>query len=126
MALIVGGVFVLVIWAYVLFLRERMEVWFAGTRYEWWHKQVEDRLWERSRTILVARGYQLAGWVLGLQTFLAANGIDTTPFTDELTNLVPDQYRKFLPLAFSLWLILTGMAMTKLRNMTDGPVGSSM
>ncbi len=119
MALIVAGLVVFIFWLYVTFLREWLDAHLQGTRYAFWHEQIEDKLWEKSRTILYGRLYQLGGLVLAIQTGLAAAGVDTTPFTDEAAKLVPEKWRG---LAMAAFFILTGWGINKLREWTSRPL----
>lgn len=120
MTLIIAGVFIFLVWFYVLFARDFLiKRW--PDRFGKWHT-FEDTLWSGSKTIIVARAYQLAGWLLGLQTMLAAAGVDTTPFTDQLAQFIPEKYR---PLAVSGGMILTGLAFVWLRNRTTQPVADA-
>ena len=119
MLLIVIGVGVLVIWWYILFGREWLVKKFPGGRVQYWHENIEDKLWDSSRTMLVARGYQLAGWLIGLQALATAAGIDTMPFITSAAEFIPEKYRS---LALSGFFIITGLAFAKLRKMTSKPL----
>jgi len=111
MTLIIAGFVILILWVYILFIRPILIVKYPDFgRFASW----EQTLFQRSRSVLVGRMYQIGGWLLGLQTLLAASGVDTTPFTNELAKLIPDQYR---PLAISLFMIITGIVVVKLRKM---------
>jgi len=116
MSLIVIGVLILLIWLYVMLLRPILVVRYPqfGAFAEW-----EQTLYKRSRTVLVARSYQIAGWIVGVQALLAQAGVDTTPFTSQLTDMVPEKYRA---LVVSGGLIITGIIFVKLRKMTANPV----
>lgn len=120
MTLIIAGVFIFLVWFYVLFARDFLiKRW--PDQWGWWHT-FEDKLWSGSKTIIVARAYQLGGWLLALQTMLASAGIDTTPFTNQLAEFIPERYR---PLALSGGMILTGLAFVWLRKRTSQTVEAS-
>lgn len=118
MILIAAGLFILILWFYILFVREYLVAHWPQT-WKWWHEEVEDRFWEKSRSILVGRAYQVGGWLLGIQTLVAAAGVDTTPFTQELANFFPEKYR---PLILAGWMIITGIAVVWLRRQSTTSV----
>jgi len=108
------GIAVLVLWIYILFVREWLvDRW--PDQFKWWHEQVEDKLWDRSRTILTARLYWVGSIVIALHEFFAQYGMDWTPITQEISKLIPEQYRG---LALALMLGLTGIAFEWLRRVT--------
>ncbi len=117
MLLIVLGVIILVIWIYVIFVRNWLESKFPD-EYGWLNK-TERMLWDKSRTILVARFYWLAGLLVGLQQLAASAGVDVTPFVTQLSEYIPEGYRG---LAISLSMIVTGVGFEYLRKLTTNPV----
>ena len=70
------------------------------------------------KTKIAARLVGLGGIIVGLQTFLQASGVDITPFTTELSNMIPEKYRGLL-VAGSM--IGVGLLFTWLRRVTDNP-----
>lgn len=117
MLLIIIGAGILVAWVYILFLREYLDEHLQGTPYAWWHEEIEDVLWSKSRTILISRGYQVIGWLIELQVLAAAAGVDVNPVVNEVAKLIPEQYRAA---AIGLFFIITGLAFAKLRKMSPG------
>jgi hypothetical protein len=105
-------------WIYILFVRELLvEMWPA--KFARWHA-VEDKLWDRSRTLLIARLYIAGSIIIAVHDALAAQGaIDWTPLITQITSVVPEPYR---PIALAVWLALTGVAMEWLRRTTTGTV----
>jgi hypothetical protein len=118
MLLIIIAVSVLVVWAYVLFLRPFLIAKYPTTFGKF--AAVEGALWDQSRSILIARGYSLAGILVGLQGLASAAGVDVTPFITELGKAIPEGYRT---LAISGFLILTGIGFEWLRRVTTKPLG---
>jgi len=113
MFLIIIGVIIFVVWAYILFIRGWMlSVW--PEQVGWWHT-IEDNLWAKSRTILGARLYWVGGIIIGLHDLAGAAGIDVTPITTQLASYIPEQYRG---LALSLGVALTGVMFEYLRRRT--------
>jgi hypothetical protein len=113
MFLIVIGVVIFVVWAYVLFGRSWMlEKWPDQVGY--WHT-IEDNLWAKSRTILSARLYWVGGVIIALHDLAGAAGIDVTPITSQISNLIPEQYRG---LAIALASIVTGLLFEYMRRTT--------
>jgi hypothetical protein len=76
---------------------------------------IEAKLWARSRTILSARLYWIAGALIGLHDFVApmllSSGLDWQSF-------VPPEYQRFYPLV----LIGTGLLFEWLRRLTSAPL----
>lgn len=114
--LILAGIGILVVWAYILFVREWLVARWPA-QFAKWHA-VEDALWSSSRTILIARGYWLLGLLVGLHDLLAAEGFDWTPIVTQVGDFIPPGYRA--P-ALSLFLILTGAIFEWLRHVTAAP-----
>ncbi len=113
------AVVIVLAWIYILWGRE----WLVArwpTQFKWWHEQVEDKLWEKSRTVLVGRLYWLGGLVLLAHDLAAEAGLDVTPVLTQLGDFIPEKYR---PVALALFLYLTGLAIVKLRKMTSKPLG---
>jgi len=77
--------------------------------------RVEDWLVDRSRTLIVARLYWIGGIIIAIHDTLASYGMDWTPLVNEVTNLVPEQYRA---LALAGFLAATGVAFEWLRRVT--------
>jgi hypothetical protein len=100
-------------WAYIFFGRP-----FLRDRYPklWSYiDPVEAWLVDRSRTLIVARLYWIGGIVIAIHDTLASYGMDWTPLVNEITNLIPADYR---PLALAGFLALTGVAFDWLRHVT--------
>lgn len=117
MFLIILGVIIFIVWAYILFIRgwiltkwpDQVGPWLA----------IEDNLWAKSRTILGARLYWVGGVIVGLHDLAGAAGIDVTPITSQLSEFIPPAYRG---LALSLGLAMTGVLFEYLRRRTTVPV----
>ncbi len=114
MFLIICGIVIVVVWSYILFVREWLVAKWPDT-FKWWHEQVEDRLWARSRAILVARLYWVGGIVIGIHELVAASGYDVTPLLHEIAKFIPEKYQ---PLALAAFLGVTGIAFEWLRRKT--------
>jgi len=125
MILMVVIALILLLWFYILFAREWLDSHLQGTAYANWHEQVEDKLWEKSRTILVGRAYQIGGVIVALNAVAVQAGFDVTPILTEIANLVPsEKYRGLiLALIVAAWSMLTGYAIVWLRKGTTTPVG---
>jgi hypothetical protein len=120
MFLIVVGVVIFLVWFYVLFLREwLLAIW--PERLTRWH-EIENALWLNSRQIIVSRLYWVGGAVVGIHEWAAAAGFDFTPITQQITDLIPETYQKFVPVAVSLLLIITGWVFERLRKSTTEPL----
>ena len=92
-------------WAYIFFGRPLLMNRF---RTLWGYiDPVEDWLVDRSRTLIVARLYWIGGIVIAIHDTLASYGMDWTPLVNEVTNLIPEQYRA---LALAGFLAATGAA----------------
>ncbi len=118
MFLIFLAAVIVVVWAYVLWIREWLvHKW--PEEFSWWHS-IEDWLWAKSRTILVARGYWIGGILIYIHDQLASYGFNVTPILDEISKFIPATYR---PLALAVFLALTGLAFEWLRRNTDSAVG---
>lgn len=80
-----------------------------------WIEPIEARLWRKSRTILVARLYEIAGILLAIHDLLmpvvAQLGFDWTA-------LVPYPYS----IVVSIGLYITGWLFERLRQVTTAPV----
>ena len=111
---------VILIWVYILFVREWLAHESPWASYFQWLHALEDTLWDRSRTILVGRAYWLGGIVIALQSLITEAGIDTTPLLTEVGKLIPEQWRS---LALGLFLFATGIAITWLRKRTTKALG---
>ena len=124
MFLIVIGIGILIIWIYILFAREWLDQKFQGTPYAYWHEQIEDKLWQKSRTILMGQAYVIGGIIVALNAFAAQAGFDVTPILTEIANLIPtEKYRGLiLALIVAIWSILTGWSIVYLRKQTTTPV----
>lgn len=117
MFLIILGVVIFIVWSYILFIRGWMlSMW--PDQVGWWHT-IEDNLWAKSRTILGARLYWVAGIVTALHELAAAAGVDVTPVTNQLSEFIPPAYRG---LALSVGLAATGVLFEYLRRVTTVPV----
>ncbi len=117
MFLIILGVMIFAVWSYILFIRGWMlSMW--PDQVGWWHT-IEDNLWAKSRTILGARLYWVGGVIISLHELAGAAGIDVTPITTQLSELIPPSYRG---LALSLGAIATGIMFECLRRVTTVPV----
>lgn len=124
MFLIVLGVTIFLVWFYILFGREWLiALW--PERFTTWH-QIEDTLWSNSKTLLATRLTWLGSAVLGFHEWLAASGFDVTPITTEITNLIPDDYKKYVPLIFALGLAIIGYAFEWLRKQTTEPLSAKL
>lgn len=117
MFLIVLGVIVFVVWAYILFIRGWMLRKWPDQVGRW--QTIEDYLWARSRTILGARLYWVSGVIIALHDMAAAAGVDVTPITTQLSEFIPPAYRG---LALSIGLAATGVLFEYLRRVTTVPV----
>ena len=74
---------------------------------------LEAALWQKSRTMLFARLYQLAGLLVTVEAAMAESGIDWLPLIP-----IPDQYKIYVGPV--LWL--TGLLFAKLRSITSEPL----
>lgn len=108
----------ILVWAYVFLVREVLDE-VLGPRYHRWHL-IEDKLWARSRSILVARLFWIGGIVIAVRELLIQQGFDWTPITQEFTDRIPEAYR---PIALALMSVLIGLGMEYLRRSTTTPVG---
>jgi hypothetical protein len=115
--LIVCIAVIAVVWLYILIIREFLvEMW--PERFQRWHA-IEDRLWARSRTILIARLYIVGSIAIAVHDAVAAQRPDWTPLIGQITAIVPESYR---PIALSIWLAITGLALEWLRRQTTVPL----
>lgn len=111
---------VLLAWLYILLIRELLvEVW--PDKFARWH-QIEDRLWSRSRTLLIARLYIVGSIIIAIHDAIAAQSVNWTPLITQITATIPEPYR---PIALAIWLAVTGLAMEWLRRHTTGTVGEA-
>jgi hypothetical protein len=117
MVLIISGLVIFALWLYVLFIRPLLLKKYPsfGEFAKW-----EARLYDRSRTILIARGYWIGGILVAAQQFAAAAGLDVTPIVNELAKAIPEGYRG---LAIAAFLFITGIVFEWLRKVTRKPVG---
>jgi hypothetical protein len=100
-------------WAYIFFGRPLLMNRFPTL---WSYIDPAERwLVDRSRTLIVARLYWIGGIVIAIHDTLASYGMDWTPLVNEVTNLIPEQYR---PLLLAGFLALTGVAFEWLRRVT--------
>jgi hypothetical protein len=80
-----------------------------------WFDGIAAKLWARSRTILSARLYWIAGTLIGLHDFvvpiLLSSGFEWQAF-------VPPEYQRFYPLV----MIATGALFEALRRVTREPL----
>lgn len=101
------------VWLYVLFIREWMvERW--PEKFTRWHA-MEDMLWAKSRTILGARLYWVGGIVVAIHDMAASLGMDWTPIMTQITAMIPERYRE---LAAMTAVIATGLLFEYLRRIT--------
>lgn len=120
MFLFTVGLIIFLVWFYVLFLREWLiAIW--PERFTRWHA-IEDYLWANSRTILISRLTWVLGGITAFHEWLAASGFDVTPITSQITDLLPDDYKKYVPLVLSLGLMALGYVFERLRKTTTEPV----
>lgn len=115
--LTISGLVIFVVWAYVLFLRPKVLAAFPKI-YE-----IECKLWDGSRQILVARMAWLGGIIVTIHDFVLSSGADGSSLLHELAAFLPDKYQ---PLALAGVLFVGGIALEWLRKTTTGPVGSSL
>ena len=100
-------------WAYIFFGRPLLMNRFPTL---WGYiDPVERWLVDHSRTLIIARLYWIGGIVIAIHDTLASYGMDWTPLVNEVTNLVPEQYRALMLAGF---LALTGVAFEWLRRVT--------
>lgn len=80
-----------------------------------WVEPIEAKLWVKSRTVLSARLYWVAGTLIGLHDFVVpiilSSGLDWQSF-------VPPEYQRFYPLV----MIGTGLLFEWLRRVTGEPL----
>jgi hypothetical protein len=116
------GVMIILLWAYILFAREWLDTHLQGTKYAYWHEQIEDKLWSSSRTILTGLALKLGGVLVAVHELLVAQGFDETSIFYQVQELIPEKYRPYAPVLFGLFLIIVGQVMTYLRRQTTTPV----
>jgi hypothetical protein len=101
--------------AYAFWLRGWLGQHPAFKPYYDWIDPIAARLWSRSRTILSARLYWIAGTMMGLHDFvvpiLLSSGFEWQAF-------VPPEYQRFYPLV----IIATGLLFEGLRHVTREPL----
>jgi hypothetical protein len=116
MILIILGAAIIIVWAYILFIRPRLIV-----KHPEFGKfaKAEEALFAKSRTILAARLYWVGGLLVGLQQLAAQAGVDTTPVTNELAKMIPEGYRS---LAVGVAMLVTGVGFEWLRRVTTSPI----
>jgi hypothetical protein len=73
----------------------------------------EQMLWKKSRTIFLARLYQLAGFLVTAQGFLVESGVDWVSIIP-----IPEKYQLYVGPV--VWV--TGLAFAQLRKATDKPL----
>lgn len=119
MLLIGIGVIVLAIIAYMTFIRPTL----AQKHPDLFTKidAVEGILINRSRAILASRLYWVGGLVLAFHDGLAGTGFDWTPFVDQVSQLIPTQYRS---LAVAIVMVGTGILFEWLRRKTTQPLAN--
>lgn len=115
--LTISGIVIFVVWAYALFLRPKVLAAFPALQ------AIETKLWAGSRQVLMGHVLSIGGLVVGLHDFMMASGTDPSTFLNELATFVPEKYRG---LALAGVLFLSGIALSWLRKVTTGPVGSSL
>lgn len=81
-----------------------------------WIEPIEANLWAKSRTILSARLYWIAGALLGLHDFIAPILLSSGA---EWQSIIPPEYQRFYPLV----MIGTGLLFEGLRRITREPLG---
>ena len=98
--------------AYAFWLRGWLKRHPAFKPYYDWIEPIEAKLWAKSRTILSARLYWVAGTLIGLHDFVApillSSGL-------ELHAFVPPEYQRLYPLV----MIATGLLFEGLRRATS-------
>jgi hypothetical protein len=115
------GAAILVTWVYIFFGRE----WLVS---KWPDKfsvihSIEDKLWERSRTLLAARIYWVGGIILFIHDSMAMSDlVDWTPIIGQFSELFPEKYRN---LVVTTWPVATGILFEALRWMTTQSVEAS-
>jgi hypothetical protein len=113
------GITVLAVWGYLLIVRpiisQKYPELFAKL------DEVEKYVIDRSRTLLVSRGYVLGGALLFIHDQLASAGFDWTPIVDQFATTVPPSYRA---LVISLFMIITGAVFEWLRRKTTQPLAN--
>lgn len=115
--LTVSGAVVFFVWAYIMFLRPKVLAAFPKLQ------AIELKLWAGSRQVLVGNVVALGGLFVGFHDFMAASGADPATLLNEIAKYVPDQYRS---LVLAGVLFFGGIILSKLRKMTEGPVGTSL
>jgi hypothetical protein len=100
---------------YAFWLRDWLKQQPALKPYYDWLEPIETKLWARSRTILSARLYWIAGALIGLHDFAApfllSGGVEWQSF-------VPPEYQRFYPLV----MVGTGLLFEWLRRVTSEPL----
>jgi hypothetical protein len=100
---------------YAFWLRAWLRKQPAFAPYYDWIDGIAARLWAKSRTILSARLYWIAGTLMGLHDFvvpiLLSSGFESQAF-------VPPEYQRFYPLV----MIATGLLFECLRRVTREPL----
>jgi hypothetical protein len=118
MTLAIIGIFILLVWIYIFFARE----WFVAKfpdQFSVIHR-IEDKLWDRSRTLLAARVYWMGGLILFIHDSIAQSGyIDWQPIIGQVAEMFPESWR---PLVGSMWPVATGVLFEALRWMTTQSV----
>lgn len=96
---------------YAFWLRGWLKQHPAFRAYFDWAESIARKLWAKSRTVLSARLYWIAGIVLGVHDFIApilfSSGLEWQSF-------IPPEYQRFYPLV----LIATGFLFEGLRRIT--------
>lgn len=120
-------VVIILVWIYIMFIRQWLAHKSPWARHFQWIHAVEDKLWERSRSILVSRLYWLGGIIIAIHEAFAAAGFDLTPVLVQLQGYVPENLRPMVvPLLIPAFLVLTGAAMEWLRRRTTTSLAEKM
>ncbi len=80
-----------------------------------WIELIEAKLWAKSRTILSARLYWIAGTLIGLHDFVAPILVSSSL---DWQSFVPPEYQRLYPLV----MIGTGLLFECLRRVTSEPL----
>ncbi len=112
------GIGIVLVWAYILWGRAFIIARYpAAAGFISW----VDGIYGRSRTVLVAIGYWLAGALTVFHDLLAEAGLDWTPLQTQIGNalgFIPENMRG---LVLGVFLIMTGVAFQWLRSVTAAP-----
>ena len=111
--LVVFGLIVVALVAYMTFVRPILAQKYPDlfTKLD----EIEKLLIQRSRTLLASRLYWIGGLVLAFHDGLAGVGVDWTPIVDQVSQMIPTQYRS---LAAAMVMVGTGLLFEWLRHKT--------